>query len=227
MGLPLDSSGHLTQDSIELVHQESTFFKALIRLLCKIASHSFKDATQWAHIDMEFTEWYNTLPAEYFAYVSQTLPPTQNDIKYLHPETWFGSDTCAIAMAFYHMARILLLINQPQETFLAMQPHKNDLLGSYNALQRNLSHHAMEIIPIARGMTGSITVQKYMLQPLYIAGRCLSNWDERSLVIEHLKHIESNLGLATDYCVRSLAEEWGISYESLASEQGNVSGGVL
>lgn len=227
MGLPLDSSGHLVQDSIEVIHQETTSFKALLRLLCKIAPQSFKDATQWAHIDMEFTDWYNTLPTEYFASVSQTLPPTQNETKYPHPETWFGSDTCAIGMAFYHMARILLLVNQPQEAFLAMQPHKNDLLGSYNALQRNLSHHAMEIIPIARGMPGSITVQKYMLQPLYIAGRCLSNWDERSLVVEHLKHIESNLGLATDYCVRGLAEEWGIPYESLVSGQGTASGVVL
>lgn len=117
-------------------------------------------------------------------------------------------------MAFYHMARILLLVNQHQEEFLATQPYKGDLLETCNALQLNLSHYVVEIIPIAHGMSNT-TVQEYMLQPLYIAGRCLSSWNERQIVIENLRHIEGTLGLATEYRVKCLAEEWGIPYEAM------------
>lgn len=216
MGLPLDSSGSLVLDIVEEPHQELIFFKALIRLLCKLVTHGSGKTSQWELLSTEFDQWYDALPSEYLAPVSQTLPPTQNDRELLLPETWFSSETCAIAMAFYHMAKILLLVNQPQEGFFAMQPHKRDLLGTYNALQRSLNHHVMEILPIAYGMSSATVVQKYMLQPLYVAGRCLSSWDERQIVIERLRYIEGALGLATEYRVKCLAEEWGVPYESLA-----------
>lgn len=110
-------------------------------------------------------------------------------------------------MAFYHMARILLLVNQPQELFLAMRPNKaRDLLSTYNALQRDLNHHAMATIAIAYGMPNS-TVQKYMIQPLYTAGRCLSDSRNRRVVIRSLKQIEETLGLFTEYRVKDLSEE--------------------
>jgi len=126
------------------------------------------------------------------------------------------------------MARILLLVNQPQERFLATQSQKRDMLGTYNSLQRNLSRHAMEILPIAYGMSSNI-VQKYMLQPLYVAGRCLSSWNERKIVIERLRHIEGTLGLATEYRVKCLVEEWGVPYESLAprDQAGGLVGNIL
>lgn len=45
------------------------------------------------------------------------------------------------------MAKILLLVNQPLELFLAMRPNRpRDLLSTYNAFQRNLNHHATEIV---------------------------------------------------------------------------------
>ena len=217
MGLPLDGTGQLALEYIDEPYQETIFFKALIRLLCKLVSHDCGASPQWAHLDVEFTQWYHALPTEFLAPITQTLPPPSKDNsqELSIPETWFGSEACAIAMAFYHMARILLLVNQPQELFLAMQPPKQrDLLSSYNALQRDLHHHAMEIIPIAHGMPNP-AVQKYMIQPLYIAGRCLSSPGDRRIVIRLLKHIETDLGLFTEYRIKDLSEEWGIPFESI------------
>ncbi|KAJ5081794.1 hypothetical protein NUU61_010058 [Penicillium alfredii] len=217
MGLPLDGTGQLALEYIDELYQETTFFKALIRLLCKLVSHDCGASPHWAHLDEEFTQWYHALPTEFLAPITQTFPPpsTGNPQELSIPETWFGSETCAIAMAFYHMARILLLVNQPQELFLAMQPRKHrDLLSTYNALQRDLHHHAMEIIPIAHGMPNT-AVQKYMIQPLYIAGRCLSSSGDRQIVIRLLKHIENDLGLFTEYRVKDLSEEWGVAFESI------------
>lgn len=216
MGLPLNSSGQLAVEYIEEGQQEMIFFKALIRLLCKLVSRDSEQTTKWSHIDMEFTQWYSALPQEFLAPITQTLPPSANKSPEL-PEIWFGSETCAIAMLFYHMARILLLASQPQQTHSVSSNKPRDLLSAYNALQGDLIHHAMEIISIAHGMA-SITVQKYMLQPLYIAGRCLSSWNERQEVVGLLRRIEGTLGLATEYRVRDLADEWGISYELLSPQ---------
>ena len=217
MGLPLDDTGQLPFGYIDEPYQETIFFKALIRLLCKIVSQDCGASTHWAHLDMELTQWYHALPTEFLAPITQTLtPPSKVNPQELSiPETWFGSETCAIAMAFYHMAKILLLVNQPQESFLAMQPTKpRDLLSTYNALQRDLHHHAMEIIPIALGMPNP-AVQKYMIQPLYIAGRCLSSSSDRQVVIRSLRDIENNLGLFTEYRIKDLSEEWGVPFESI------------
>jgi hypothetical protein len=92
----------------------------------------------------------------------------------------------------------------------ASKPH--DLLSIYNALQRDLNHHAMEIIAIVHGMPNS-TVRKHMIQPLYFAGRCFSNSNERQIVVGLLKRIEEELGLFTEYRIKDLCEEWGVSFE--------------
>ncbi|KAJ5595441.1 uncharacterized protein N7459_001649 [Penicillium hispanicum] len=216
MGLPLDDTGQLALEYIDEPYQETIFFRALIRLLCKLVCQDCGASPHWAHLDMEFTQWYQALPTEFLAPITQTLPPSakRNPQQLSTHETWFGSETCAIAMAFYHMARILLFVNQPRELFLAVQAtNPQDLLGTYNGLQRDLHHHAMEIIPIAHGMPNS-AVQKYMIQPLYIAGRCLSSSNDRQIIIRLLRHIQDDLGLFTEYRIKDLFEEWGVPFES-------------
>jgi hypothetical protein len=71
----------------------------------------------------------------------------------------------------------------------------------------------MEIIAIVHGMPNP-AVQKHMVQPLYIAGRCLSTSSDRQIVIRLLKQIEENLGLFTEYRIKDLSEEWGVPFES-------------
>lgn len=61
-------------------------------------------------------------------------------------------------------------------------------------------------------------MQKFMVQPLYIAGRCFSSWEDRRRVVSLLRRIEGSLGLATEYRVRDLSEEWGVGFEEMGME---------
>ncbi|KAJ5092884.1 hypothetical protein N7456_008745 [Penicillium angulare] len=220
MNLPINNTGDLILDDIDEQDQIPIFLKALIRILCQIINHDIGVSINWTHIDKELKQWHRALPTEFISPITQELsdPATV-------PETWFGSDTCAITMAFYHMARILLLVNQPRDLFLATQKDESsDLLSSYNSLQRDLNQHSMEIIAIAYGMRG-IAVQKYMVQPLYFAGRCLSDSKDRESVIGLLKCIEEDVGVFTGYRIRDLSEEWGIPVEESDPPVYNLSHG--
>ncbi|KAJ5975106.1 hypothetical protein N7481_008813 [Penicillium waksmanii] len=223
MGVPLGDFGELALDLIDESTQEIIFFNTLVYILCEIVDKVKMNNTLWDSVDIDLNKWYNALPPEFLFSITQRSSATTQHSRET-PETWFGSDTCAIAMAFYHMARILQLVNEPPKSDPVPSQKPHDLLSIYNALQRGLNYHSTEILSIAGGMTG-MTVQKYMLQPLYIAGRCLSLEEERRHVVGLLRHIEASIGLATEYRVRDLADEWGISYHLLSpqADDGNVS----
>lgn len=223
MGVPMRRSGELALDPIDESSQELTFFNTLVYILCKILNRVNMNNTLWDGVNTDLDQWYNTLPSEFLFSITQPLSTTAQDY-HEPPEIWFGSDTSAIAMALYHMARILQLVNEPQKTDPASYHKPRDLLSAYNALQRGLNHHSGQILSIASGMTG-MTVQKYMLQPLYIAGRCSSSEEERRHVVSLLRRIEASLGLASEYRVKDLADEWGIPYDllSLQADDDNVS----
>jgi hypothetical protein len=223
MGVPLAHFRELALDLIDESTHELIFFNTLVYILCEIVNKVNTNNTLWDSVDTNLNKWYNALPPEFLFSIKQP-PSATEQYPRVTQETWFGSDTCAIAMAFYHMARILQLVNEPQKTDPVSSHKPRDLLSMYNALQRGLSHHSGEILSIASGMT-RMTVQKYMLQPLYVAGRCLSSEEERRHVVYLLRHIEASLGLATEYSVRDLADEWGISYDllSLKADDDNVS----
>ncbi|RAK94970.1 uncharacterized protein BO80DRAFT_369917, partial [Aspergillus ibericus CBS 121593] len=219
-GLPLDDTGTLIIHYTDERHTESILSKALIRLLCLMVNANLSNVLEWNYINGELDRWHSILPTSFLSPVSwPPQPTTQTDSLESNPipnlftrETWFSSDTCAIAMAFYHMARMVLLINRPLELFLQQLPHQPDLLATYRALQDGLRHHASEIIPIAHGMPSAV-VRKYLLQPLYVAGRCLQDISDRRSLLAILGPIDDDLGAFTDYRKRDLCEEWGIAYE--------------
>ncbi|PWY66504.1 hypothetical protein BO94DRAFT_540626 [Aspergillus sclerotioniger CBS 115572] len=220
-GLPLDDTGSLIIHYTDERHAESILSKGLVRLLCLMVNANLANVMEWNYINAELDRWHSILPSSFLSPVS--WPPSQsatqtdgsqpNAIPELFTrETWFSSDTCAIAMAFYHMARMVLLINRPLELFLQQQPHQLDLLATYRSLQEGLRHHASEIVPIAHGMPSDV-VRKYLLQPLYVAGRCLQDISDRKSLLAILSQIDDDLGAFTDYRKRDLCEEWGIPYE--------------
>ncbi|KAJ6008292.1 hypothetical protein N7540_012268 [Penicillium herquei] len=218
MGLPLDEGGQLIPNFIPEQYIEEVFFKALIRVLCKMVSWDLGKPSNWAEIDSDLTRWYTLVPPQYVATISQPLPPSPQPPQYNSPqgtfssELWFGMDLCAIAMAFYHMARISLLVQQPRELFLSTPSQTSDILSTYNALQRDLHSHATSIVSISSGTTND-PVRKYMLQPLYTAGRCLTSQKERQRVISLLVQIEDDLGLFTEYRRQELSNEWGVAFD--------------
>lgn len=59
------------------------------------------------------------------------------------------------------------------------------------------------------------TVRSLMIQPLYVAGRCLAEKSDRRLLIQTLRAIKYDLGIATEYRIKDLMNEWGVTYGGL------------
>ncbi|KNG89739.1 hypothetical protein ANOM_001999 [Aspergillus nomiae NRRL 13137] len=218
MGLPLDDSGYLMPGYIDEAHAETILFKALIRLMCQLVNSDLGNSVEWNAINEQFDRWQAILPLSFSSGVSWPHFAGSDNAQQATPselsahESWFPKDACAISMAFYHMARMLLLIHRPVEAFLRQSQNNPDLLTAYHTLQQDLRRQAMEIIAIARGAPNS-TVRKYLLQPLYVAGRCLADTGERQELLDILQQIDDDLGVFTDYRQKDLSEEWGIPYK--------------
>ncbi|RAH63511.1 hypothetical protein BO85DRAFT_360787 [Aspergillus piperis CBS 112811] len=212
-GLPLNGQGDLLLDHISEHEKAALLFKSLIRLLCQLLNSNLSDAAQWVCIKSEFDRWYCIVPGWFSSPLVWACAPHEcpdDDVR--RPAalsaTWFSSDTCALAMAFYYMGRMLLLINQPTELFLEQYGDQPDVLVTYKRLWKDLHQHAIQTLSIARGIPTD-TVRKYLLQPLYLAGRCLLDTRDRLELLGIFKQIGNDLGVATEYRQRDLCEEWG------------------
>lgn len=223
MGLPLDDDGNLISHYIQEVHSEGVFFKYLIWLMCQLVNSDLGNSVEWNAINKRFDQWEAILPSIFSSAIS--WPPfSETDdaqdpapVNLASQETWFPKDVCALSMAFYNMARILLLIQRPLDVLRQNAQHSADLLSTYHSLQHDLRGHAMEIISIARGAPNG-AVRKYLLQPLYVAGRCLEDANDREELLNILRQIDEDLGVFTDYRQRDLSLEWGIPYQPIEKD---------
>ncbi|KAL4812250.1 hypothetical protein BDW67DRAFT_170427 [Aspergillus spinulosporus] len=221
MGLPLDGHGNLLPETRCDGRFEPIFFKALIRLTCRLVNSDLGNATKWAMISEEFDCWQGAVPSSF--YIPITWPPDGSNpgdsTGLCSRETWFANDICAITVAFYHMSRIILLSNRPDGLAVRQHDTGDHLSGTYNALQQELRKHALEIMAIVHAMP-SERVQKYMLQPLYVAGRHLTDPQERSGLLQMLRNMGDDFGLFTDYRIRDLCDEWGMECSGIDRRDG-------
>ncbi|KAB8228170.1 Zn(II)2Cys6 transcription factor domain-containing protein [Aspergillus alliaceus] len=210
VGLPLDSNGQLAIVNAQGTYIEGVMLKALTRLLCLLLNSQLNDIIQWNHIDRELDQWHDILPASFLSPI--TWPPSKCEDETRDStfpslfsfEVWYSKDICAISMAFYYMARILMLISQPI------------FWSATKSLQQDLRQHASKIIPIAFGDPKN-RVRKYILQPLYVTGRCLVDAKERKHLLHVIAGIDDDLGVFTGYRQKDLSEEWGIPYDAVES----------
>ncbi|MCJ1271014.1 hypothetical protein MMC22_010913 [Lobaria immixta] len=56
------------------------------------------------------------------------------------------------------------------------------------------------------------------IQPLYVAGQCLTDPRERRVILDLLRNIEIDLGWATEYRVEQLLKEWGWENSEVSHE---------
>ncbi|KAL2816518.1 hypothetical protein BJX63DRAFT_138374 [Aspergillus granulosus] len=222
MGLPLDDKGNLATESAGS-QPEVTLFKELVRMMCQLVNSDLGDVIQWTRLKEHFDRWQNMVPQSF--YIPITWPPVTEpsniqNVDIFTREIWFASDISALTLAFYHMSRIILLVNRPMDLFINQTKTRDDLLSAYNALQQELRQHAMEIIPIMHAMP-SETVQKYMLQPLYVAGRCLTDERERKSLLQMLRNMADDFGHFTDDRIKDLCEEWGMPYNGIDRKDGH------
>jgi hypothetical protein len=136
-------------------------------------------------------------------------------------ELWFSNDLCSTTMMYYHMARMLLLIHRPLDLLSGATSNSRgisfDLLHTFRDIEQKLQFHASEVISIFCG-TPCDAVKLRAIQPLYVAGRCCTSTSDMRLLVEMLRDIQDNLGIATEYRVKALLQEWGILYETLGME---------
>lgn len=169
---------------------------------------------RWYRLEAELDAWFNGLPDTFKP--CARIEPSQarhyypaeeaKDLTTLQ-EVWHSIPMCASTMQHYHMARILLLINKPHES-TSRRSTITLRLQSYRSIETEISYHSREIVGIGLARPdGSVRI--HSLQPLFVAGQCLTDPRERRVTIRLLRAIEADLGWATEYRVQQLLKEWG------------------
>ncbi|KAK4497376.1 hypothetical protein PRZ48_011827 [Zasmidium cellare] len=165
----------------------------------------------WRELNHEVYELVTSLPQSFEPDVSRArfAADDSSGQSLFSTETWFASATSAIVKAHLGMINILLLLHKPGELMTEHSMPRQDWLQALRALRMQLSEHAKGIFSIMLGATDD-AVRMHMLQPLYVAGRPLTRSEDQRQLVEMLKRIEWDLGIATGYRVKTLIQEWGI-----------------
>ncbi|KAH8594068.1 hypothetical protein B0O99DRAFT_673216 [Bisporella sp. PMI_857] len=171
---------------------------------------------RWSLLEMEIHKWSSSLPPTFTP--SARTPILQHkdhssSASYLSrfEKTWYEIPMCAAIMQSYYMARILLLVNRPQES-TAVRSTVSARLRSYRQTQEEVIRHGREICNISLADPPD-PVRIHSVQPLFVAGQAFSDPDERQLVIKLLANIERDLGWGTSYHRNKLTEEWNADLE--------------
>ncbi|KAG9239311.1 hypothetical protein BJ875DRAFT_221904 [Amylocarpus encephaloides] len=165
---------------------------------------------RWKVLKNEFQIWHDGLP-ETFKPCARLPPVIDGSVpvdsaRGVFSETWYSIPMCASTMQSYHMARILLLVNRPFESTVRRSTVSRRLF-SYRSIENEVRDHSHKIVSIALGRPeGSVRI--HQVQPLFVAGQCLTETRERRVVLHLLRGIESDLGWATEYRVHQLLKEW-------------------
>lgn len=161
---------------------------------------------QWHQLRAEVDVWYNGLPETFrpCARIECSLPPVKpNDSPASLTEIWYSIPMCASAMQHYHMAQVMLLVNQPSEQATSGGPPT-----LHPSMMEDIRFHCLEVCGISVSQPAA-AVRINSVQPLYVSGRYLTDDRERNVVLQLLKGIEHDLGWATQYRVRQLLKQWG------------------
>lgn len=239
MGLPLDNSGRFNQNCMatnsttEHSDEDEIALRAILRLMCKLVNHivstaradaslqnaaiirSDADSTAisaWTDLKNEFDDWLSALPRSFQPDIVRRRAISNEG----HPtsevfanEVWFANSQCSVGLMYYHMAMILLFVHQPS---LLVTHGTSDWLHTYRSFRKELLKHVGALLAIALGAPDD-AVRMHMLQPLYVAGRCMTREADQRRLVEMLESIENDVGVATGYHVKALIEEWGTCEE--------------
>lgn len=241
MGLLVEDDGSLTTgaspnsltNTAEHARDKALSY-TLIRYLCKLinyltpSSHLetmlIQPRQAFRSLEEQFQAWFQTISSSFLADGTFfTDRPTGADVSGLFErELWFSNDLCATTMMYYHMACMLLLIHRPSELLpgesaIGGRPPSFDLLRVFREVEQRLQGHASDVVSIVRG-TPCDAVRLRAVQPLYVAGRCCTQTEDRKRLVDMLREIQDDLGIATTYRVEALLQEWGIRFDSLGLE---------
>lgn len=165
----------------------------------------------WSVLRTQFQTWHDSLPATFkpCSRMEPTLAPGQllrRENEALFPEVWYNIPMCATTMQSYHMSQILLFMNKPHESTQGRST-VCARLNSYQSVLAACQKHSREIVGISLAQSDEV-VRVYSVQALFTAGQCLGGAQERQVVLDLLRDIETDTGYATEYRARQLTEQW-------------------
>ena len=147
--------------------------------------------TQWLRLWKFLCDWYDQRPAALAPIM--TIPSSDTSpfptILYSNPAAISGNQ-------LHHTASILMLQNQPPAVRLVSRKSRSILWHARQACGISISnnHHGAR--------TNSI-------QPLWIAGKCMSHPSEHKAILDLLEKIEKECGWKTRWRIEDLKEFWG------------------
>ncbi|KAF7159480.1 hypothetical protein CNMCM5623_004818 [Aspergillus felis] len=151
---------------------------------------------RWTKLENELYTWHNSLPSTFTPYGRKQISLSDRVPDLPLPESidavLYTVPMCAVTMQTYHMARILLLMNKPQES-TATRSNITARITSYRKISAAVLQGAREICGISiAGLPDA--ARTHSVQPLFVAGQCFDQPGERQLVINLLEGIEHDLG---------------------------------
>ena len=183
---------------------------------------------RWTGLLRQFDVWSNGLSDAFKPCARIEASHHGDDV---FPMIWYSYPMCASTMQNYYMARILLMTNKPHET-TAGRTTVSNRLESYRLIEEEVNHHSYEIwyVKCSCNWSASLMVSSgiamsglepsarvHSLQPLFVAGQCMTKSRERKIVVQMLRSIEADLGWATEYRVQQLFKEWKWTENDLLS----------
>jgi hypothetical protein len=231
-------------DQIDLVSNTLVWMLAKIVNLIAIAndenglvpeSSSMPRVEAWQQLRRELQMWFKALPPSFQPCSQLGFTQTTDgngcascrlrSRSLIDHETWYSDSMCASTMQSYHMAEIFLLLHQPRTHTVPPTPRilstgnpsqikLHDALSDFHQLQAALQYHSVEICGIALSRPEE-AARIHMLQPLYLAGRCLTDVSDRRTVVALIDSIEDELGWHAKYRVDQLLVEWSATREEL------------
>lgn len=160
---------------------------------------------RWVLVATELQRWHTSLPGSFtpsartaIASCSGPHTPFGN-----FEQIWYEAPICAAIMQSYHMACILLLVNQPHES-TAVRSTVSARLNSYRESESEALYHARELCGISLANPPD-SVRIHSVQPLSVAGQVFYEARDLRVVLDLLSGIERDLGWTTSYHTSSIA----------------------
>jgi hypothetical protein len=197
--LETDVSLYRLQNTFEMWANYAVYLVAqVLDLLAGLSDSDFsvvekadaKFCTRWLNLWKHVSDWHALRPAPLHSII--TMPSCDSSP---FPTVLFSNPAAISGNQLYHTASILMLQNQPPGVRLLPKP-------------RSILWHARQVcaISISNNHHGAWTNG---LQPLWIAGRCMSHPTEHRAILDLLEKIERESGWGTRWRADDLREFWG------------------
>ncbi|KAJ3464566.1 hypothetical protein MRS44_009352 [Fusarium solani] len=171
----------------------------VLDLLAPLPSHTLQAPARndsefrarWLQLWEYLHDWYQQRPAP--LHPIMTIPSGKSPF----PTILFSNPAAISGNQLHHTASILMLQNQPSGIRLSLP-----------AKPRSILWHARQAcgISLSNDHHGAWTNG---IQPLWIAGRCMSHPSEHKAILELLERIERESGWSTRWRAEDLREFWG------------------